>query len=89
MNHISPEQNSDFYTSHLEEGFDIRYAKKLWISTAMSELRLEMLTNLDRMGVGLGKVESYMAGLVVEFRSRKFREKGAGLGNKVIRINGG
>ena len=44
-----------------------------------------MLINLDRLGVGLGKVESYMTGLVVEFRSKKFREQGAKLGEKVIK----
>ena len=84
MNCISPKKTSDLYTSHLEEGFDIRYAEKLWTATAMSELRLEMLISLDRLGVGLGKVESYMTGLVVEFRSTKFREQGAKLGKKVI-----
>ena len=85
MNSLSKNKHSDFYTSHLEEGFDIRYAENLWTTTAKSELRLELLTNLDRMGIGLGKVESYMEGLVVEFRSKKFRGKGAKLGKKVIR----
>ena len=51
----------------------------------MSELRLEMMNNLDRLGVGLGKVESYLSGLVVEFRSRKFKERGRNLGKKVVR----
>jgi hypothetical protein len=82
MNCISKNQQSDFYTSHLEEGFDIRYAEKVWISAAMSELRLELMTNLDRLGIGFGKVESYMSGLVVEFRSRKFRERGLSWGKR-------
>ena len=51
----------------------------------MSELRLELMTNLDRLGIGFSKVESFMTGLVVEFRSRKFREQGAKLGKKVVR----
>ena len=84
MNCKSPAKHSDLYTSHQEEGFDLRYAEKLWKTTAVSECRLELLVNLDKLGVGLNKVGAYMNGLVDEFRSKKFREKGAELGKKVV-----
>ena len=81
----SPYKHSDIYTSILEEGFDLRYAEKLWNAAAMSELRLELLVNLDKDGAGLNKVGQYMNGLVNEFRSKKFKERGTDFGVKAVR----
>ena len=76
MNCKSPIGTSNSYTSHYEEGFDLRYAEKLWSTTALSECRLDLLMSLERLGIGVNKVGSYMNGLVSEFRSKKFKEKG-------------
>ena len=81
----SPNKHSDIYTSILEEGFDLRYAEKLWNAAALSELQLELLVSLDKEGAGLNKVGAYMNGLVNEFRSKKFKARGSELGNKFVR----
>ena len=81
----SPHKTSDYYTSLLEEGFDLRYAEILWNAAAMSELRLELLLKLDKDGGRLNKVGAYTDGLVDEFRSKKFKERGSILGDKVVK----
>ena len=59
------------YKTSQDEGQDISLVKDIWIRTATSECRLELVKNLVREGIGFNEVEDYNISLELKLRSEK------------------
>ena len=57
------------------EGPDLGLMIKTWKDLAASESRLELMTKLKILSLGLAEVEEFNLGLNLQFRSEKSREK--------------
>ena len=56
----------------LIEGKDLGEMRKIWQETAISELRLNLMSNLKDKNVGFREVENFGLGLKYSFKSQKF-----------------
>ena len=66
------------------EGVDLGLIK-VWQDLAASECRLELMTKLKNLNLGLAEVEEFNLGINVQFRSEKSREKLANGENKFVK----
>ena len=66
------------------EGVDLGLIK-VWQELAASECRLELMTKLKNLNLGLAEVEEFNLGINVQFRSEKSREKLANGENKFVK----
>ena len=66
------------------EGIDLGLMMKTWKDLAASESRIELMTKLKGLKLGLAEVEEFNLGLNIQFRSEKSRENLANGENKFI-----
>ena len=61
-----------------------RRARKLWRDLAVSEVRLWMMTQLEKLEVGLNDLEAFNEGLVSKLRSEAMKGKSEGIKKKLV-----
>ena len=67
---------SDLYTtSPPGEGPDLSYAEQIWTKLAQSECRIDMLSKLTKLKIGLREVQEYSDALQLRIRSDNFKNK--------------
>ena len=65
---------SDFFTtSPTGEGLDLSYAEHIWTKVAQSECRIEMLSTLTKLKIGLREVQDYSDSLQLKLKSDSFK----------------
>ena len=73
-----------FPTSPNGEGIDLSSAFKVWITIALSECRIDLITKLIRVKIGLKEVEDYSENLNLKLRSKIFKSKDEQSGVKIV-----
>ena len=66
------------------EGTESR-ASKLWQSIASSEMRMWLIRELDKLGVGLNDIESFNLGLINKLRSDEMKTKAEKIRAKMVK----
>ena len=73
------------YPTSTAEGIDLGLIIKTWQDLAASECRLDLMSKLKILNLGLAEIEEFNMGLNVQFRSEKSREKLANGENKFVK----
>ena len=79
-----PPKSDSINTSHKGEGYDLSCAVKVWTMLAQSECRIELLTKLVSLKIGLKEVEEYSESLNLKFRSQALKNNSEKNGVKIV-----